>query len=424
MGDTFRLSDANAAAVTRADFGSTNFYWSHRINLKTKRRIGNKPDINIFIGSLLLFVTFTQSQSDGITRYLAIYLPILGISFVLLSSLEHWTPKKIMLPFVGLLALVALAFISPNALNKTIALLIIGAVMVVFAPRGLKENLPTYAYYAMLGNIGIYTADLIFNGVMQLNFDPVVFNVIGAGRDETLSTWQFMRYSAHHDEPGSLAVNLTGLTLLSLQRGRRPNFSHWVAWLVLISTLSLTALIMSILLFIVLIFRSGISWKTILTIALVLFTLFQVSLQFDNNVFEYFQYRLIERDSFDSSIIVKSLLIDDMLNRDLIASLLGNRFEDCFHCSFSKSLGYGFHISFQGGLVGWVAVAAFFTYAVRRHGAMGFAIVVGLMLARFDVYYGQVLFYCFAITAKLGGSEANQSEFEHNRVQLPPLRAL
>lgn len=359
-----------------------------------------KKTISSGLGTLLLFITFTQSDSGGVTRYLLIYMPVLVIllgAIVLLAGKKAPGNRKYLIIFAFF---ISMALFSSNSFSSLTAFIALTMILVAL-PAGYVAMIPDYARYAMTLNIVIYVSELLFVGVLGQNFDPTIFNALGAGREGLTETWGFARYSAHHTEPGAFAANLACLCMLSLQGDRKPTMLHWTAWLVLLSLFSFTAMILGELVLLALLLAAGKTWKSIAAAiygpALAFVAIAALLPLIGINVVDYFTFRMIENDMQDGSVGVKLMLLEDVVSRGVVTSIAGNRFEACYHCGYSRSLGFGFHLLFQGGLFGLLVIVGILWTAFKRLGLLGLFLAIVLLLSRLPIDQAQILFVLLVI---------------------------
>jgi hypothetical protein len=355
-----------------------------------------------FVGMLFLFVTFTQIGTGGAMVFLTRYLPLMIVLLALLAALEGRFNPRASSVFLILFGVMFISNISVSSLQYIIVILAYLIIISTLQSKRLPEKITDYAFYAMILNIVIYASEVILIGGLGISFDPTIFNYIGAGRDEVISTWGFSRFAAHHTEPGSFAANLGGLTVLSLLGSRKPTFFHWLSVLSLVSTLSISAAAISAITIMTILVAGRFRLKTIATfvvaLALGAYALLNVLPMVGVNTVDFMLYRLQERGGTDGSILVKQLLIDELMNRGGWTSLLGNRHGFCSFCRYSKSLGFGFYMLFEGGLLGAVGIVALFVVAGYRHGLRGIAMVGTLSLMRIEFFFPQAIIIIFAIS--------------------------
>ena len=339
-----------------------------------------KKTISSGLGTLLLFITFTQSDSGGVTRYLLIYTPVLVIllgAIVLLAGKKAPGNRKYLIIFAFF---ISMALFSSNSFSSLTAFIALTMILVAL-PAGYVAMIPDYARYAMTLNIVIYVSELLFVGVLGQNFDPTIFNALGAGREGLTETWGFARYSAHHTEPGAFAANL--------------------AWLVLLSLFSFTAMILGALVLLALLLAAGKTWKSIVAAiygpALAFVAIAALLPLIGINVVDYFTFRMIENDMQDGSVGVQLMLLEDVVSRGVVTSIAGNRFEACYHCGYSRSLGFGFHLLFQGGLFGLLVIVGILWTAFKRLGLLGLFLAIVLLLSRLPIDQAQILFVLLVI---------------------------
>lgn len=360
-----------------------------------------KRGIDIF-GVLLLFVTFTQIGSGGALIFLTYYTSILFIVLIFFNLLEGYSRPKLSIVFFILLITILFANISVFSLQYVFVISLLFIFFTTLKTSEFLENISKYAFYAMNINIAIYFIEIILVGGWGLSFDATIFNYAGAGRDEIISTWGYSRFAAHQTEPGSFASNLGGLTVLSLLGARKPTIFHWLSVLTIASVLSITAfaILIATIISILVAGRFGLNKIIIFATVLIMgfYTLFSLLPMVEVNTIEFMVYRLQERGGTDGSIGVKQLLISDLLNRGSWANLIGNRHTSCFFCDYSKSLGFGFYMLYEGGLFGGLGIFLLFIVAGYRHGICGVAMVFTLMLMRVEFFFPQVIMIILAIS--------------------------
>ncbi len=375
-----------------------------RNNPPVDQALPKSSRLSTVVGTLFLFVTFTQVSGGGAFQYLLTYLPIALVSLLLLNALagEHETKPANSGWLLIVFAAVILASLSVNGLQYMVVFLGYASVFAIIDRRALLQELPKYAYYAAILNVVIYLSEVVLRGQLGLPFDPTMFNYVGAGREEVISTWQFSRYAGHQTEPGSFAANLGALAVLSLAGDRKPTWFHWIAVLTLASTLSITAVLMATILTVSIFLANRVTLKTVIvyvmTVALAAVAIIQLLPLLGLPTIDFLVYRLQSRDTIDGSLYVKSLLIDDVLTRSSWETLIGNRHGGCDYCQYAKSLGFGFYMVFHGGLVGVFALATFAAVSWGRLGRRGLALVMVLILARVQFFFPQAMMFYVAIS--------------------------
>ena len=357
--------------------------------------------LSTIAGTLLLFVTFTQSGGGGATQYLVYYLPILLLTVLVIGCNPGLPSGGARRRYIGLVVLVLLASLSTPAVQYSVVLILYSLALLSLPLWTLLQNLPTYAYYAVILNLVLYLGEVILRGQLGLPFDPTVFNYMGVDREGVITTWGFNRYAAHHTEPGSFAINLGALSVLSLMGDRKPTTVHWIAVMTLASTLSITAAAMAAMLTASIFLVQRMSAKKVLLfvvgVAVSCFVILKVLPLLGLLSTEFLVYRIHDRGGDDGSIYVKQVLIEDVQTRDLISTIFGNRHEPCWHCGYSKSLGYGFYMVFNGGLLGAAALVALAAMAIGRLGRKGLALFLVFMLMRVEFYFPQAMMMYLAI---------------------------
>ncbi|WP_170379438.1 hypothetical protein [Ruegeria atlantica] len=351
-------------------------------------------------GTLLLFVTFSQGNVTSASQFVILYLPILSLALVIIggrrgsaSTLAPSSPARLGLLLI--LVPVLLATLSTATVQYVIILLGFTLIVLTLPVGGFLQNLPTYAYYAAWLNAMLYMGEVIFWGQLGIPFDPSVFNYIGVDREGIITTWGLTRYGGHHSEPGSFAVNFAALTVLSLMGDRMPTLFHWFAVFLLAGTLSITAALLAVVVVVSIILTSRLTARSLLLLVLGLglipVLILQVLPLLGLQSMEFLTERLVDRGGNDISIYIKAQLIEDVKTRDFLSTILGNRYAECFHCSYSKSMGFGFYFLFQGGLVGAIAVATIGGIAIWRLGRKGFALFIVFMLMRLEFHFPQAM---------------------------------
>lgn len=360
-------------------------------------------------GTLLLFITFTGSIFGGATGVLFSYAP-LALACLLLLNLSD--PRRSLSvdkrPFLVVSLAIFLACLSVDGLQYAVVFTVFVVLFLVMSLGPLMHDLPRFAYYAGILNLGLYYSEIVLVGQLGLSFDSTIFNYAGAGREELTSTWSFIRYAGHHSEPGYLASNLTGLAVLSLFDGRRPGVFHWLCVVTLGSTLSLSAMILAGLLTLSLLVATGLSLSRLVVSTLIAagvgVIFLQVAPLLNLEIVDYLIYRLQTRGGTDGSIYVKQWLLEDLLKRTGWPMLFGSRHDPCDYCSYARSLGFGFYMLFQGGLSGAAALGVMLWLAVQRLGRLGLVLFVVLILTRVDFFLPSAVFMILVIATANKGS--------------------
>lgn len=367
-------------------------------------------------GVALLFVTFTQGNVSSASQFIILYLPVLYLALGIIGA----SPRSDRQPPVRqglliILALVLLASMSPRALQYVLILLGFSIGVLAFPVSGLLTHLPTYAYYAALLNAGLYLGEIILLGQFGIAFDPTIFNYIGVERDGVIVHWGLNRYGGHHTEPGSFAINFAALTVLSLMGHRKPTLFHWVAVLLLAGTLSITAALMAVVVVISILLANQLSLKTMLLFCLgmlaTMLLIVQVLPLLGLLSVDFLTERLVDRGGEDISIYLKAQLIEDFKTRDFWTTVFGNRYADCFHCSYAKSLGFGFYFLFQGGFFGGLVVLVMAVCVIGRLGLKGLALFLVFMLMRLEFYFPQAMMF-YLVVAGLPARSAESQPLE------------
>lgn len=353
-------------------------------------------------GTLLLFVTFSQGNVSSASQFVLLYLPIVFVTLLLISIRQGTSGARppsspARLGFLIILTPVLLATLSTATVQYFVVLLGFTLAILSLPVGGFLRDLPTYAYYAAWLNAALYLGEVILLGQFNIAFDPSVFNYIGVDREGVITTWGLNRYGGHHTEPGSFAVNFAALTVLSLMGDRKPTSFHWLAVFLLAGTLSITAALLAAVVAIAIVLTSNLTPRSVFLLiaglcgipVLILQVLPFLGLQ----SVEFLTERLVARGGNDISLYLKAQLLEDFKTRDALSSLIGNRYAECFHCSYSKSMGFGFYFLFQGGLVGAISVAVFGGVAVWRLGRKGFALFLVFMLMRLEFYFPQAMMF-------------------------------
>ncbi|MBY6117575.1 hypothetical protein KUV64_00375 [Mameliella alba] len=358
-------------------------------------------------GTAFLFITFTQSVLGGATGYLLYYTPLALICLVLLNLADP--PRRMRLrkdAYVVICTVVFLACLSINGLQYAVVFTLFAALFLLIPIEPLIRNLPKYAYYAAILNVGLYYGEIILAGQLGLPFDPTVFNYGGAGRDETTYTWGFARYAGHQAEPGNFAANLAALAVLSMLGDRKPNWFHWLTVVTLTSTLSLTSVVMAMILTISILLANRLNAKNLIISVMALvgaaFLLIQVGPMIGLPTLDYLIYRLDTQGASDGSILSKGRLIGDVTGRNVVDTLIGNRHDVCDYCGYAQSLGFAFYMVFHGGLTGALAVFLITLIAWRRLGRRGLALAMVLLLLRSTFYFPQAVFIFLVIAVMPG----------------------
>lgn len=363
-------------------------------------------------GTAFLFITFTQSILGGATGFLLVYTPLALICLVLLNVADPPRPVRLRKDaFVVICTAVFLACLSINGLQYAVVFTAFATLFLIIPIEPLIRNLPRYAYYAAVVNVGLYYGEIILAGQLGLPFDPTVFNYGGAGRDETTYTWGFARYAGHQAEPGYFAANLTALAVLSMLGGRKPNWFHWLSVATLASTLSLTSAIMAAILTVSILLANRLNAKNLIISALALagaaFLLIQIGPMIGLPTLDYLIYRLDTQGASDGSILSKGRLIRDVTGRNVLDTLIGNRHSACDYCNYAQSLGFGFYMVFHGGLAGAAAVFLITVIAVKRLGRHGLALMLVLVLMRAMFFFPQAIFI-FLVIAVMPGQASHR----------------
>ena len=395
--------------------------------MKIKYNIAiSRSTIANLVGAMLFFTAFTQIGLGGGSIYLIYFLPVICIFAVLILVLEKLQKPTTSYPLIFMCALIIIAHISIFSLQYIISFVALTVALIASLSSSLWHRVPTYAYIAMILNTIIYFVEIILQFI-GVNFDASIFNYVDSGRSEIITTWGFERYSAHHTEPGSFAINIGGLAVLSLMGTRAPNIFHWFAVLAMATTLSITAAIVTFIVITSIFVAREIRNKTIILsivgLAIIIYFCFNIMPTLGLNVVEFLSYRLIDRGGADGSIGVKSQLINELINRDWLSSMLGNRNTPCDICMYSKSLGFAFNIIYEGGLLGFIAIFSLFTVAIHRLGLRGLMLVLMLSFMRVEFYYPQTIIIILAVFA-LPRTVATRSNFvPANQAAPVPARA-
>lgn len=351
-------------------------------------------------GIILVFTAFTQPGLGGGQIYLIYFLPILLAFLFLCIFLGALKIPKIKIQILLICVVIILAHISVFSLQYIVPFAILSSFFMLAPIPFFAERLPFYSFCAMILNILIYFGEIALNQI-GVPFDASIFNYIDSGREGLITTWGFSRYSAHHTEPGSFAINLAGLAVLSLVGQRPPGIFHWLAALTLLTVLSITAALMALMVIIAILISGGVRVKSIFIfitgLGATVFALLNFVPNLGVDTMGFFSHRLVDRGGTDGSIWVKSQLIDDLLHRDALASLMGNRNQPCEVCMYSKSLGFGFNLLFEGGLLGAVIISALSTITFYRFGLPGLLLIFTFFSMRLEFYYPQTIVLVYAI---------------------------
>lgn len=353
-------------------------------------------------GTTLIFVTFTQTGGGGAGQFIAFYTPflLLGLLMTKTGVRNIAEPDRRPMLFIGMAALIG--GLSVGGLQYSVAFCVFLLVLLMMPIGTFVRELPRYAYYAAILNAGLYFGEAILVGQLGLPFDPTVLNYIGVEREGVITTWDFNRYAGHHTEPGSFAINFGSLTVLSLLGGRPANWFHWLAVLTLASTLSITAVVISLVVAVAILLSKRITVGSIVlylcAVVAAGYALLLVMPLLGLSSIDFLLYRLQERGADDSSIYVKQLLVEDLVDRGGLDFLFGNRHEECSHCPFAKSLGFGFYMVFQGGVLGGLFVSVLVLIAFVRLGRIGLMVMAVMTVSRFEFFYPQAAILYLVIT--------------------------